>query len=421
MKKTNISLIFALTFVAVLLAQVGCQVRRSSHSGTGLKIKLPWQTMNLENSGKLSYSFQNIEVRTLQNPLRVSGERVKFMVAPSLRLGQLTGEEPFAHYITLKDNVIVPTDRLSVELFSIYAHMERLTDLDLRLGLRTQKSGPSKIGVSVKFLDRSGERLKNNALYVGELDTLLIVPYDLGNIPISINGGVLAHEHFHSLFYNRVVRMSGESFPDPSAITAHDLDELGDAFGNLEKISFRKKRPTDGESELVNSVILRGLNEGLADLWAWLYTSDSQFLTLSISSENEARRLDTIQGRLTTLSEVREMAASVHHPQALLPLSYRLGTQLARVMREDILRRNQGKLTAIVGISEARKVMTVLDLLPKILSEKSQTKEFFSLHDFLKTYVKINVQEGAEKSSVTTPTPADCEFWASKGVQLCER
>lgn len=421
MKKTNISVIFALTFVAVLLVQVGCQVRRLSESGAGLKIKLPWQAMNLENSGKHSYSFQNIEVRTLQNPLRVSGERVKFMVAPSMRLGQLTGEEPFSHYITLKDNVIVPTDRLSVELFSIYAHMERLTDLDLRLGLRTNRSAPSKIGVSVKFLDRSGERLKNNALYVGELDTLLIVPYDLGNVPISINGGVLAHEHFHSLFYNRVVRMSGESFSDPSAITAHDLDELGNAFGDLEKTSFRKKRPVTEESGFVNSVILRGLNEGLADLWAWLYTRDSQFLSLSISSENEARRLDTIQGRLTTLDEVREIAAAVHQPQALLPLSYRLGTQLARVMREDISRRNQGELTEAARVAEARRIMAALDLIPKLLKEKSRVKDFFSLHDFLMMYAKINVQEGAEKSSFSTPTQEDCEFWASKGVQLCER
>ena len=82
-----------------------------------------------------------------------------------------------------------------------------------------------------------------------------------------MNAGVIAHEFFHSIFFKKVL-------------------------GKLRAINSDSDRLTTAGPELFNLTYVRGLNEGLADFWGWLYTKDQNFMRFSFAGSNEGRSLD---------------------------------------------------------------------------------------------------------------------------------
>jgi hypothetical protein len=126
---------------------------------------------------------------------------------------------------------------------------------------------------------------------------------------LSVNGAVLAHEHFHSVF-GRLVQAPlyeyGKSknidlFEDYTghntnlfkkefqelffAYSSNSLNSINLVSSESDSQVFRDKLLNDTgvfTRYHMNKIFLMALNEGLADVWAWLYSSQPCFISNSL-------------------------------------------------------------------------------------------------------------------------------------------
>lgn len=240
------------------------------------------------------YGLDFFELKGLSELETLTGKYVRFFMSPRIVGGHLQGRAPKARLIRNSDGNYIPANESTQQLVAVYAHMQRLALLDEELGAGGVNSWPRDIGVGVRV--KGG--LNNNAFYDGDSDSMLFVPYNQQGLPIPINGGILAHEHFHSLFYKM-------SLPDASFKgSVHSRDEFLNAFENFDD-SPRQLRQIPivvGNEEMeaaslrsyYNLVLARGLNEGLADFWGWMYTGNPDFISQSLPKEGSTRSLKVI-------------------------------------------------------------------------------------------------------------------------------
>ncbi len=195
----------ALAFIAVVVLGLsstlflgGCS--RFPESSGQRFYQLPWPT----ESG--DYRLQRIELKTFSNPGHLEGSLATILVQPFLSRGGLEGGKPVGRFIETKDSTVIPADFISLQGTVVYAHMEFLHAMDVSLGITGGSPlWPAKIGIESSVVDTDG-LIQNNAIYDGNFNALLIVPFnDGGNLPITANAGVLAHEHFHAIFQNSVL------------------------------------------------------------------------------------------------------------------------------------------------------------------------------------------------------------------------
>lgn len=361
--KTSVKgLLFTLLFAATGL--ISC-ARQGGAEGAHT-YQIPWPTASGE------YRLQNITLNSYQQPETLQGSWAKILVDPFLTNGVLDGASPVGRY--LKSNgVAVPADYVTLVATTVYAHLERLHDIDVETGAESKIRWPLNIGVQVNVVDRRdpGTFVKNNALYDGGLDALLFVPYTDHGLPIALNAGILAHEHFHRIFQglvldqvltaqkNRIDMKSGERRPVGilerrcawseksageilnEAVARVRPSDLRRPHGSLEKI--------DVPVEVYNEFLLRALNEGLADFWGWVYTGDSNYVGRSLpSGESELRRMDQKVGRLGGIDEIKNRLKDLGSLDGLvseevrISLAYRLGTEYALFMRSLALAISDG-------------------------------------------------------------------------------
>ncbi|MFS4459494.1 hypothetical protein [Bdellovibrio sp. HCB2-146] len=331
-----------------------------------------------------SYGFHPFVLVGVDDLKAVAGRFVNFMVAPRIikQDGReiMSGPSPSARYVKSGDGTYVASDNFTLELFTIYAHMQRLAALDDELGAKGVNKWPRDIGVAVRV--EGG--LENNAQYYGPADAMFFVRYTKSNLPIAVNAGVLAHEHFHSLFY-KLVKMT-----QPVRSSVHSLAELTkntDAPVKIEEddgIDFKvDTEPTENAAikRDANEVYLRGLNEGFADFWGWMYTGDPDFVALSLPIAKERTlkvdgrqtdipfAIETVKTRLSSLKEECADFASTQvkdcYDQYKLGFAYEVGTRYARLLKvftEKIAQERK------IENLEARKFVakTLLKVLPKI-------------------------------------------------------
>ncbi len=143
-----------------------------------------------------AYSLDFIELKGIQDLDTLSGKFVHFFMSPRISSDRLQGPAPKTRFIRNSDGDYIPANEMTQQLVTVYAHMQRLAALDEELGAQGVNKWPRDIGVAVRV--RGG--LDNNAFYDGKTDAMFFVPYTNKELPIAVNGGILAHEHFHSLF-----------------------------------------------------------------------------------------------------------------------------------------------------------------------------------------------------------------------------
>jgi hypothetical protein len=232
---------------------------------------------------------------------------------------------------------MVPADFVTMQSVVVIAHQERLLDLDQKVGVADLLSLPLKVGVSVDLNVPNSDLKKNNALYVGQYDALLIVPYTNTGLPISINAGVLAHEHFHAVFQRLLINPLLKELAKQNTTSAlYVSQEVAEHFDgddrirlprtmfDVENVKLKIKKKTakakndskepppplvdksvhseikpvpDDRGAMVseatfNEFIVAGMNEGFADFWGWIYSVDDDFVGRSLSFASERRRLD---------------------------------------------------------------------------------------------------------------------------------
>lgn len=354
---TAISAVMPIFLLGVAISIVGCAPVSDNESPKNQVYRLPWPV----GSGK--YELQDIVLQTFTEPDKLRGEVAQIIVDPRVSGGQLIGEEPIGRWTETKSNGVlkrVPSDFVTLQAAVLYAHHEKLNLIDRSLGLFPFLKGPSKIGLLARLSDGfSTQLILNNAIFDGRLDVLFVVPFTGPELPISMNAGIIAHEHFHRLFQATVLRRLQQQMP-LQKMTDHltDLVCQGGAAGHsssqvmFDDASSSKALEEDAvglplENQLVplkiwNQTVLRGVNEGLADFWGWSYANDEFFVGRSLGAqEDSARRLDRKPTTLPSQVAFRNMLITIgpsgrpvlKSESGRVAAAYRLGTEYARVLR----------------------------------------------------------------------------------------
>jgi hypothetical protein len=308
------SLISKMTFVYFLIGALfffGCQSNFSSsqpESGSILA-EIPLFVDN-------SYVMKTVEIKTLTNVSLLEGPAAKFYFMPSIDPnGELRGISPQPKLFKSKSGTVVAGDLKSLELLTLYYHFEQLMLMDTELGVLHLNSWPRRVGVQARVLDKNQKLSSNNARYSGTLDAYLFDSFIRPDLQLTINGGVIAHEHFHSIFYKLVL------LPLANLISPTSPHET--------QTSQTSKLEETQNVYLSN--LLRAWNEGLADVWGWAYSKDTNFVQRSIGFE-KTRDLKIKPGPLPSQRDFQLLMKTAHDNATKLGISYQLGSSVARAI-----------------------------------------------------------------------------------------
>ncbi|MGE3759810.1 MAG: hypothetical protein AB7H97_18735, partial [Pseudobdellovibrionaceae bacterium] len=270
--KLQLRLFFKATASIFVACISGCAPSVKDRDPGATYFMIPWPNAAHE------IIIQNVKVNTMTKISRIDGKAARFLIAPSDHKKRLKGFAPKARYSVTADKVVIPTDLQTTQLFTLYAHMEKLAAFDKKAGSYSLLSWPRTIGVAANVpIVRA-----NNAVYSGALDAILFVPYTRNNTAMYLNPGIIAHEHFHAIFTSAFINplKLANKFPDEEE-TAHSTDSFADVFEIPSLKRNGRGKPVD-PYELYHITLYRGMNEGLADVWAWFYTNDPNFLAKSL-------------------------------------------------------------------------------------------------------------------------------------------
>ncbi|WP_413943396.1 hypothetical protein [Bdellovibrio sp. HCB-162] len=367
------------------------------------------------NNSQSSYSLGVIELKGIEDLQTVAGRFVKFFLSPRIVNNRLDGHAPNARFIKNKNGEYIPANEITQQLVTVYAHMQKLAELDEELGAGGVNKWPRDIGVAVKV--KGGVR--NNAFYDGVTDSMLFVPYTQNGLPIAINGGILAHEHFHSLFYKLVLPES------PYKGSVHNRDEFLKITDVNEDLSTRQRldilpiaRPGHEMDEdtlhfYYHVAMTRGLNEGLADFWGWMYTGNPDFIAQSLPSEKSTRSLkvadetsvNSLPSRESLLRSLKLFYSSGDNKRMKdysVGFAYSLATQFSRFMKRltDIYAKDR-KIEPLQARKDLAKIL--VKTLPKIKEDfKVLNDEYYTSEKFVSALVE----------NFGTLTENECSFLA---------
>lgn len=368
-------------FCAVLLGVwglFGCSDRPESAQISGdVEVRLPWP------DSKGQYSLQLVHLRGLHNLQEVRGSVAEFIYAPKIEGQKISGERPRARFMKTKEGFYVPEDETSQQMAALYAHVQRLQDLDQQTGVASLMSWPRTVGIAVRMRDQ-GEVVLNNSFYDGNTDSILMVPYKADSMPLALNGGVIAHEHFHAIFHHLVTGpLSEKGLLDGIAgFTAHDEIGIRDLL-MWPRIGHGKGNESDRET--LHTLLLKALNEGMADLWGWIYTGDPQFVQNSLPSQKMVRTLnlpkvakepkplppsEMLKGRIRGFKQDEANGAG-----ALQSFAYVVGTSFSRVLKDVFSTSKNGKDAENPSAALGIKLVRALPALQKTFESSWKTQD----------------------------------------------
>jgi hypothetical protein len=218
------------------------------------------------------------------------------------------GNSPSAKFVKSGD-VYTPSDLLSYSMATSTYHFENIKSFFDRFDANKDLSFPRALLFNLKIYDiADGQKMTmvNNAAFSPQFDVFFMMPYDLEQVPLVMNGGVLAHEYAHSIF-SRSMPRNGLNLSEKLKISEkeklgharilganHFLSEWIDA--KKEAAPETRDEPstdaaddvTPGEMVLANLVVLHSIDEGIADYFGYEYANhDSAFLVASIPQVTE--------------------------------------------------------------------------------------------------------------------------------------
>lgn len=365
--KAVVSLIVIFGFGTLLGCSIPSSEQGSEHTQ---RVMIPWWS-------KGQYQWQSVNVRTLRNLSEVQGSSVKFFMSPQAIGNKLMGTQPRVRYFLNHQGEAVFTDELSQQLVTLYAHLEKLQDMDQEMGIGDKVKRPQVVGVNV--LQTKGG--KNNALYSPKFDALLFLPYVGSELPIIVNAGAIAHEHFHAVFQALVGNDLKEKV-DTVGIVSHPEDsDFTKHFEHLEEINDDKVITEIEERARYHSYLLRGINEGLADVWGWVYTEDVSFIQKTWPQAKE-RSLAPSAGLVATKESIKRLSLKAsERSREDFSSAYVLGTSYARLIRANFSRAEAGR-AVIQLLGEIKKEFFAMgdedwispSVLPALLATKAKNK-----------------------------------------------
>lgn len=332
--------VFSMSLMMLCLVLLACDKNSNSDSDDvsgAVKVQIPF-------SFNGDYRLQTVELFTLENISKLRGLAARFLIDPDSRHGNLEGREPQIRYVRTSSGLVVPKDSLSLQLLTVYAHFEKIRELDQKLKVSAAVTWPATVAVNAQYKGMNDTAVVNNALYSGQLDALLLVPYTAENLPLMVNAGVLAHEHFHRIFQKSFIDAVGADYPVAARVSLHGENEMLNLFGlsdpgpSVEEVQQPEVTEEQIEEQGIDAnyhlVYLRALNEGFADVWGWVYSGDDLFVGRSLPQQQLARKLDVKISGLESANNLRSIINQHPHPEDLVGFSYYIGTQYARMFRE---------------------------------------------------------------------------------------
>jgi len=319
-----------LFWLTLLLASAGCA--NNTHDECGDKFLLLWPTAAND------YSFQEVHLSTLKSAYEVRGSAAEVYVESRITDSGFEGKPARPRLTRSSGGLCVPMDVTSSMALTAYAHFEHIQKFDQKLQVDKQISWPRKVGVEIHI--RAGEgHTHNNAHYFSKADAVAVIPYNNDGLPLGLNPGVLAHEHFHSHFQAQVI---------------NPLNDAIDILTSVEQFFYAgfgvKPQVEDLDNEQLNTAgslnkfVVRSWNEGLADFYASVYTDSREFFSKSLANLASVRDLGgPLRGFKSGAELVGQagqnlpVAASTESMRQarrrnMVGTSYQQGTLLARLM-----------------------------------------------------------------------------------------
>ncbi|MBC7458240.1 MAG: hypothetical protein H7235_08185 [Bdellovibrionaceae bacterium] len=321
---------------SISLAVFSCQPQTPVSDAKGnLKVLIPMVAKDLSND---SSQLETVTIKNISSLKDVSGSYVRFYYTPGGGSGALTGSAPQSRFIRTGKDVYVPSDSITQQMFSLYYHIQNLNDFNAEISPELKQTQPFQIGLNTQVPNNETTG-KNNAFFDGESNALLFVPYTLGNIPISVNSGIIAHEFFHSIFFK------------------HVLGEFNARQESLIQASADKKQAS--KVFYFNQTFVRGLNEGIADFWGWLYTNNTDFISISLPKFGDDRKLelaDNLVGQIETAGNIEDRVIEAQNlsnnpTEYLSSYIYHVGTPHARFLKALTLKMATENKTVGVAVS----------------------------------------------------------------------
>jgi hypothetical protein len=294
-----------------------------------VRVLIPWP----DASGK--HTLQIVEINTLKDMRAMRGDAAHLYVHPGLNANGIEGVKPNALFAKSGGHY-VPKDTETQEMFAIYAHMERLKQLDQEVGIDILLKWPRQIGVETLGIDpRNGDRIIENAMYVFPQDVMLFFPYSKPGLALSMNSGVIAHEHFHAVFQQVVIA--------PLALKFDDVETFGKEPKEDQQKPLTQEQIERRQISANNRFLLRAVNEGMADVWGSIYLGQLEFLQQSYLFRNRDMRPELLAQ--TALQGFVSMSFDIKNEGQHESQTYTLGTEYARLVRKALLESELDKKT----------------------------------------------------------------------------
>jgi hypothetical protein len=260
------------------------------------------------------YQLAPVEIETLTSLDPLRGQAAEFLYHPNVRNSELQGATPKPHFFFDTKGFVTAGDLNSLELLTLYYHFEKLMLMDQQLGIFYKNSWPRKIFLEARVLDHSNRISYNNARYVHVKDVYMFDSFISQQLHLTLNSGVIAHEHFHSLFAKMVLEFLALDFPTDSP---HEVSVLSEDQKN--------------QNQLYVASLLRTWNEGLADVWGWIYSRDFSFIERSIVTQ-ESRDLSLKPEMLPSSDKFRRMVLDSKSEIFRLSMNYYVASMVSRVI-----------------------------------------------------------------------------------------
>lgn len=382
------SLYFLCSLGLLLLLNLSCgksfEPDASSVRGDAL-IQIATSTYNVPDAHQEPLQFQVVPVKGIIDLSTMTGLYGVFYSNASKTDQSVKGSQPKALFLKNKAGVFIPRNSETLQMATLYYHAQNMKLLEQKLNLDSGANKPINFVINTKINDESLS--ENNAFYDPEVNAIVYSKYTENSLPIRLNGGIFAHEFFHSIFHKLVKSklQKNELFSLP--ITINKLKPLT-LPSNLEKIKLESQIKTKeilhsndtvlnkDEIKWYYSFLIKAFDEGLADVWGYNYTNDAQFVFRSLPEKVQHHRDINTQSspnQLAWLSELDFLSiAKIPADSDLIKLdiinfyAYELGTKLAILFRQvkDTLI-NESKLSAEDASLEISK--DVISLSKKIL------------------------------------------------------
>lgn len=226
------------------------------------------------------YERKSFYLSTLRDPRKMIGSVIRVTLNPRFsRDGEVSEITPEAQYLVNADKQLVPTSTRSDELFTIYKIMEDLYKFDQATGVDQILNYPRILSIQERA-KKANE--KDDAFYSPLYDRIVFLSYTGKKAPLAHNTGVIAHEHFHAIF-NKIVNPISETIDDMNYDAKLNLHDESPTLAEQFSVSSMEVETRAG----FNYLILKSLDEGLADFWTNLQTDMSNSYVVSYMPEDQ--------------------------------------------------------------------------------------------------------------------------------------